>query len=89
MRYGLGIDSEEKRARVTCEDILNAYKKNLSNEFTQTLWLKFRMCFQLVELILKIRDTVLVKSKMKPILNGLYWVQHHSKNLENLECVIE
>lgn len=36
------------------------------------------MCFQLVELILKIRDRVLVKSKMKPILNGLYLVQEHS-----------
>ena len=47
------------------------------------------MCFQLVELILRIRDRVLNTSKMKPILNGLYWVQTHSKNLRNLECKIE
>lgn len=46
------------------------------------------MCFQMVELILRIRDQVLVKSKMKSILNGLFQVQENSQNLSNMECKI-
>lgn len=31
----------------------------------------------------------MMKNKMRPILNGLFWIQNFSKNLENLECKIE
>lgn len=81
LKYGLGLDTKEKRAKVTSAQIVRKYRKNFSTDFNQGLWLKFRICFQLVELILRIRDKVLLKSEIKPILNGLYWIQEYSHNL--------
>lgn len=81
--YGLGLRSKQQRAKVSSDELLKAYKNNLSDDFKQNLWLKFKVCFQLVELVLRIRDRIIFKNKMKPILNGLYWVQEYSANLRN------
>ena len=49
----------------------------------------FIKCFKIVEMALKMRDRILLKNKLKPLLNGLFLIQQFSRNLENKRCEID
>lgn len=87
LKYGLKIPPEDYD-KITSEYLLKAYITNPEDDQNDGLWLQFRKCFQLVELVLQMRDRILNTNKMKPIMNGLFIIQENSKNLSNADCLV-